>query len=125
MAANYSTLLKNARLDQVNDFINAGATFGTLEIGTAAMASILATINLADPAAPAAAAGVLTLTMPQSDTSADNTGTAAEARIKDSNALDVVTGLTVGVAAEDIVLDSVSITQLQTVTINTATITHA
>jgi hypothetical protein len=124
MAANYSTLLKNARLDLVNDYINAGGTFGYIEIATTAHALVLATVNLADPAAPAAAAGVLTMTMPQSDSSADNTGTAAEAKIFDSNNLEVIGGLTVGTGSEDIVLDSTSITQLQTVTINTATITH-
>ncbi len=125
MAANYSTLLKNARLDVVNDYINAGGGAGYIEIGTTAMALILAKIILSDPAAPAAAAGVLTLTMPKSDTNAPATGTAAEARIRDSNDLDVVTGFTVGTGSEDIVLDSVSITITQTVTINTATISHA
>jgi len=124
MAVNYSTLLKNARLDLVNDYINAGAGAGYIEIATTGHASVLATINLAIPPAPAAASGVLTLTMPQSDSSADNTGTAAEAKIFDSNNLEVIGGLTVGTGSEDIVLDSVSITQTQTVTINTATITH-
>ncbi len=125
MSADYSTLLKNARLDLVDDFINVSPP-GELHIAPAGgFGTILATIVLANPAAPAAAAGVLTLTMPQSDSSADNTGTATQARIQDGAALDVVTGLTVGVGSEDIVLDSVSITQLQTVTINSATITHA
>jgi hypothetical protein len=124
MATDYSTLLKNARLDLVNDYINAGAGAGYIEIATTGHALVLATITLADPAAPAAAAGVLTMTMPQSDSSADNTGTAAEAKIFDSDSLEVVGGLTVGIAATDIILDSTAITQLQTVTINTATITH-
>jgi len=124
MAVTYPTLLKNARLDLVNTYINAGAGAGKLEIGTAGMATVLATITLADPAAPAAAGGVLTLTMPQSDASADASGTAAAARIRDSNDLDVVTGLTVGTSGTDIILDSVSVTIGQTVTINSATITH-
>jgi len=124
MTVIYTTTLKNNRLDEVTALIDAGTGPGKLEIGTTGMASILATVLLNDPAAPAAASGVLTFTMPQSDTSADNTGEAAEARIRDSDNNDVVTGLTVGIAAEDVVLDSVSITQLQTVTINSATITH-
>lgn len=121
MAIVYSTALKNARLDEVTAAIGNG---GKLEIGTAEMAAVLATITLADPAAPAASGGVLTFTMPRSDTDADATGTAAEARIRTSADADVVTGLTVSDTAGDIVLDTVSITAGQTVTITAATITH-
>jgi len=121
MSVVYPDALKNTRLDAVTTAI--GAT-GKLEIGTAAMAAILATIPLANPAAPGAASGVLTFTMPQSDTSADNTGTAAAARIRTGADADVVTGLTVGTGAENIVLNSTSITATQTVTISSATITH-
>lgn len=123
MSVTYPTALKNTRMTAVRDAIDAGAAAGKLEIGTSAMASVLATIALSDPSG-SVASGVLTLTMPHSDTSADNTGTAAAARIRDSNNNDVVTGLTVGTSGTDIVLDSVSITAGQTVTINSATITH-
>ena len=125
MAITYATDVKNDRLDAVTTQIDAGTGAGKLEIGTAGMAAVLATITLNDPAAPAAAGGVLTLTMPQSDNSADADGTAAEARIRDSDNNDVITGLTVGTSGTDIILDSVSITTGQTVTINSATITHA
>lgn len=121
MAVTYPTALKNTRLDAVTAAIGAS---GKLEIGTAGMGSVLATINLANPAAPGAASGVLTLTMPQSDTSADASGTAAAARIRTGANGDVVTGLTVGVGTGDVQLDSVSITAGQTVTISSATITH-
>ncbi len=124
MAVTYSTALKNNRLDEVTALVDGGGGAGYIEIGTTGMASILATIPLAATSAPAASGGVLTFTMPQSDTSADATGTAAEARIRSNAAADVVTGLTVGTAATDIILDSVSITAGQQVTINTATITH-
>jgi hypothetical protein len=124
MAVTYSTTLKNNRMDEITALVDAGAGAGKLEIGTAAMASVLATITLADPCAPAASGGVLTFTMPQSDTSADADGTAAAARIRDSDNNDVITGLTVGTGSEDIVLDSVSITTGQTVTISSATLTH-
>lgn len=123
MSATYTTAVKNARLNAVTTAI--GAT-GVLEIGTTGMGDILATIPLANPAAPAASGGVLTFSMPQSDTSADNTGTAAAARIRTaSGGTDIVTGLTVGTSGADIILDSVSITAGQTVTINSGTITHA
>lgn len=121
MAVTYPTALKNDRLDLVTAAIGAS---GKLEIGTTGMASVLATINLANPAAPGASGGVLTFDMPQSDSSADNTGTAAEARIRTGADADVVTGLTVGTAATDIILNSTSITTGQQVSITSATITH-
>ena len=123
MSVTYPAAVKNARLNAVTTAI--GAT-GVLEIGTTSMATILATIPLANPAAPAASGGVLSFTMPQSDASADNTGTAAAARIRTaSGGTDIVTGLTVGLSAADVILDSLSITAGQTVTINSASITHA
>ena len=123
MAIIYTIAVKNARLNAVTTAIG---TTGVLEIGTTAMGTVLATIPLANPAAPAASGGVLTFTMPQSDTAADATGTAAAARIRTaSGGTDIVTGFTVGTSASDIILDSVNITLGQTVTINSATITHA
>lgn len=57
---------------------------------------------------------------------ADATGTAAAARIRTaSGGDDIITGLTVGLSAADVILDSVSITAGQTVTINSAVFTHA
>ncbi len=125
MAVTYTTAVKNDRMNAVDDAINSGAGTAVLEIGTAGMAAVLATINLPNPAFGASASGVITLQgVPLSDTSADSTGTAAEARIKDRDGNDVITGLTVGTGSEDIVLDSVSITAGQTVTINSGTLTH-
>lgn len=122
MSVTYTTAVKTARMTTVAT--EAGAT-AVLEIGTTGMASILATIALANPIG-AASGGVLTLTMPRSDTSADNTGTAAAARIRTATGgTDIITGLTVGTSGQDINLDSTSITAGQTVTINSATITHA
>jgi hypothetical protein len=125
MSVVYTTAVKNARLDAVTTAI--GAT-GVLEIGTTGMASILATINLVNPAAAAASGGVLTFDFDPdiSDTSADNSGVAAAARIRTaSGGTDIVTGLTVGTSGTDIILDSTSITVGQTVTITAASITHA
>jgi len=123
MAVTYTTAVKNARLDAVVSQI--GST-GVLEIGTTGMASILATISL-NSTAGTSSGGVLTFSgFPKSDTSADNTGTAAAARIRTaSGGTDIVTGLTVGTSGSDINLDSTSITSGQTVTITSATITHA
>lgn len=126
MAVVYPTGVKNARLDAVAAKIDAGIGPGKLEIGTAGMASVLATIQLSDPCAAAAASGILTFSgFPKSDASADATGTAAAARIRDSDNNDVITGLTVGTSDTDIVVDSTSITAGQMVTVSSATITHA
>lgn len=124
MAVTYTTAVKNARLDAVTTQIG---TTGVLEIGTTAMGTVLATINLGNPAAAGASGGVLTLSgFPRSDTSADAGGTAAAARIRTaSGGTDIVTGLTVGTSGSDINLDSTAISAGQTVTINSATITHA
>lgn len=126
MAVTYSTAAKAARMQAVVTQIDAGAGPGTLEIGTAGMASVLATLTLADPSGTVSGA-VLTFDFDPdiSDTSADNTGTAAEARIKDSNGTVIISGMTVGTTGTDVVLDSVSITAGQTVTLTTGTITHA
>jgi hypothetical protein len=124
MSVTYTTAVKNVRLDAVTTAIG---TTGVLEIGTTAMGSVLATIALNNPAAAGASGGILTFSgFPKSDTSADNTGTAAAARIRTaSGGTDIVTGLTVGLSGSDINLDSLSITAGQTVTINSMTITHA
>ncbi len=124
MTVTYTTAVKNARLDAVT---TAAGTTAVLEIGTTAMASVLATIALGNPIAAGASGGVLTLSgFPRSDTSADNTGTAAAARIRTaSGGTDIITGLTVSTSGADINLDSLSITTGQTVTISSATITHA
>jgi hypothetical protein len=130
MAVTYTTATKIARMDAVKAQIDAGTGAGKLEIGTAGMATVLATIALNDPCGTSSdtGGGVVKLTfsgMPRSDTSADATGTAAAARIRDSNITDVISGLTVGTSGTDIILDSTSITAGQTVTISAATIQHA
>ncbi len=125
MAVNYTTAVKSARMTAVRDQIDAGSGPGVLQIGTTGMGTVLVEVTLDDPCGTVTS-GVLSLSnFPRSDTSANATGTAAAARIRDSNGNDVITGLTVGLSAADVILDSVSITAGQTVTINTAAFTHA
>jgi len=124
MAVNYSNTVKDNRMTQVLNAIDGGPAAGYIEICSAAYASVLATIILADPCG-SVASGVLTFTMPKSDTNADATGTAAIARIKDSNGNIIVSGLTVSTSGADINLSSLAITAGDTVTLNSATITHA
>lgn len=124
MAVTYSNTVKDNRMTQVLNAIDAGSGAGYIEICSAAYAAVLATITLADPCG-SVASQALTLTMPKSDTNADNTGTAAVARIKDSDGNIVVSGLTVGTSGTDIILSSLAITAGDTVTLNSAVITHA
>ena len=125
MAVNYTTAVKNARMTAVRDQIDAGSGPGVLQIGTTGMGTVLIEVTLADPSGTVTG-GVLSLSnFPRSDTSANASGTAAAARIRDSSGTDVITGLTVGLSAADVILDSVNITAGQTVTINTAAFTHA
>jgi hypothetical protein len=125
MAVNYSTAAKNARLQSTADLIDAGASPGKLKIRDSSNV-VLATLTLADPCGTVSA-GVLTFDFDPdiSDTSADASGTAANAILTDSADTTVVSGLTVGTSGTNVVLDSVSITAGQTVTITAGTITHA
>ena len=122
MAVTYTNSVKIARMGAVTS--QSGAT-AVLEIGTAAMGTILASFALNNPIAGAATgAGVLTLSGFPKNATASATGTAAAARIR-TGGTDIITGLTVGTSGADVILDSVSITSGQTVTLNSAVITHA
>lgn len=124
MAVNYSATVKTTRMNAMVSAIDAGAGVGILEICNAAYALVLASIALVKPSFTVSA-GVATLaSVPRSDVSADNTGTAALARFKDSTGTVVIDGLTVGVGSGDIQLNSISLSAGQTVTINSGTITH-
>ena len=122
MSVTYNNTLKSTRM---TDVVTAIGSAGYIEIGTAGMTTILATINLPNPAGTVTA-GVLTFSgTPLVDSSSDNTGTAAAARVRASGAVDIITGLTVGATAGfDIILSSVSIVAGQPTTITTASITH-
>lgn len=125
MAVIYAATLRTARMQEVLAAIDAGSGAGKLKIGTSAMGTVLATLTLADPCG-SVSGDVLTLdTSPAlSDSSADNSGTAAAATITDSDDNVIVSGLTVGTSGTNIILDSVAITAGQTVSITSATLTH-
>ena len=128
MTCIYSTAVKTARMTAVRDGIDAGGAAGRLEIGTTGMATILASITLGYSGASTGTvtSGVLTLAgFPRQDNSADNSGTAAAARIRTSAGVDVITGLTCGVSTGDVQLDSLVVTAGQTFQISSVTITHA
>src|SRR5688500_12297766 len=103
-------------MNEVKDAIDGGSGAGQIVIGTASMASTLAELTLSDPCG-SVSGDVLTFSAITSDTSANNTGTAAAAIIKDSAGNTVVSGLTVGTSGANINLNSVSITSGQTVSL--------
>jgi len=127
--ATYSTELKTGIMQAIIDAIDGGAASGPgyLEIGSAAWAAVLATIPLASPCgdAPASPGGQLIFDFPVEDTSADNTGTAAIARIKNSDGDVIIDGLTVGTSNANVVLLSTTITSGQPVQLATGVVTHA
>lgn len=128
MTCVYSTAVKTARMVAVRDQIDAGGGAGRLEIGTANMGTILATITLgySGNTTGTVSGTVLTLAgFPRQDNSADNSGTAAAARIRTSTGVDVITGLTCGVGNGDVQLDSLVVTAGQVFQITSVTITHA
>lgn len=124
MTVTYATAAKTARLNAVVAQIDAGASPGKLKIRDASNV-VLSTHTLADPCG-SVTGDVLTFDFdPDISATAGATGTAANAIITDSTDTTIISGLTVGTSGTDIVLDSVSITSGQTVTIATGTITHA
>jgi hypothetical protein len=128
MAISYSQTLQNTRMDSVITAIDAHANPATLEICTAAYASVLATLTLSDPSFVRSGTKpntLITLQGVPKSANASATGTAAVARIKEGGGTVIADGLTVGTSATDIILNSTSITSGQQVSITSGTITHS
>lgn len=93
MAFRLSTAARNAACDAIVDLIDGGAGAGTMAVRTGAQptnvgdadtGTLLGTLTFSDPAFGAASTGVATASAITSDSSADNSGTAAHFRVKDS-----------------------------------------
>lgn len=128
MPATYSANIKNARMQAVLDGIDAAGAGATIEICSAAYAAVLAALPLAFPCG-SLAADVLTLdtTPPLEDASANATGVAALARVKDAGGTIRASGLVCATApgpGVDIVLGTLNITAGLKVQITSATLTH-
>lgn len=121
MSVIYNTTLKNTRMTDVVTAIGSG---GHIKIYTAALATLLSTINLSNPAGTVTG-GVLSFSgTPLTDSSAAASGTAAAATVTDSSGTVIISGLTVSSTSGDIVLSSTNIVASQPVTITSASITH-
>jgi hypothetical protein len=115
MALGYSEGLRNDRLDAITALLDAGAGAGLLRLydgsrpatgGTAT--TLLAELTLSDPAAIAAASGILTLSSITDDASANAAGTATWFRLVDSDATFVADG-DVGTSGSDLNLNTTTV----------------
>jgi hypothetical protein len=114
LAASVKTAVMTAIRDQVAD--------GTLEILDASDV-LLASFGLS-ASGGSVAGSVWTLAFDAATVAAGAAGTATKAQIKNSGGTAKITGLTVGLAAADIILNSVAVGSGQNVTLTSATITH-
>ena len=134
MSVIYAATLKTNRMQLVPDLIaskvaaaaTGSATAGELVIGSESVSvalGVLATIAL--PTTPLTVSGaVATLAGVPLSATASASGTAALAEFRNNAGTTVVSGLTVGTSATDIILGTTSITSGGTVTITSGTITH-
>ncbi len=129
MALAFAATTRNGWLDNINTLLNAGAGAALIRIydgsrpatgGTAT--TLLAELTCSDPAAAAAASGVLTFSAITQDASANATGTATWFRMVDSAGNFVLDG-NVSTSGSDLNLTSTSITATEAVSISSATIT--
>ena len=123
MTVTYSSTLKTTRMQAVINAIDAGSA-GTMELCTAAYAVVLAIIQLPKPSFSISGSTITLLGVPLTEANANNTGTAAAARFKDSSGNVIITGLTVGVGTGDVQMLQTGITAGQPVTITRGQITH-
>jgi hypothetical protein len=121
MAVTYSNATKTAMATAVINAIDGGPAAGTIEICTAAYATVLATLTFSDPCGTQSN-GLITFSGFPKSAVAGATGTAALARVKDSTGTVIFDGLTVGTAATDVVLGTTAITSGNTVQLNSATL---
>jgi hypothetical protein len=130
MAVRIADTVRNSRVDLIRSTIDAGATGGLLRIyagskpakGAAPAGLLLAEIVLADPCG-SSTGGVLTITTPRTDTSANNTGTAAFFYLTDSTGAFVCDG-DVATSGSDLNVTTTSIVSGQPVEITSLTITE-
>jgi hypothetical protein len=123
MAVTYSTAAKTARMQAIGDLIGNNGKIKGYTSGDV----LVATWTLPSPSADPAASGVLTFDInPDINAVLATTGTITKATITTSGDTVVVSGLTVGTSASDIIMSSNVVASTgDTVTLQTATITHA
>lgn len=135
MSVIYASSLRTNRLNLVVNALGTatsptisttGTAAGSLVIGTSSLSGatgVLATITLSTT--PATVSGdVLTISGVPLSATASATGTAAKAELRNNAGTVIVSGLTVGTSATDIIISNTAITSGQTVQVTSGTITH-
>jgi hypothetical protein len=134
MSVVYSSTLKNNRMQLVADLVAGktaassvgSATAGTIVIGTSSLSGatgVLVSFTLGTTPGTVSA-GVLTISGTPLTATASGTGTAAKAELRDNAGNVIVSGLTVGTSASDIIINATAISSGQSVTFSSGTITH-
>lgn len=128
MAMALNTTIRNNSVATITTAIGSAGKLriydGVRPASGGAATNLLAEIALANPAAPAPSNGIITFTVPQTDTSADATGTATWARVVDgSNAWIADMSVTASGGGGDLQLVTTSIVATQEVKITAWTIT--
>lgn len=129
MALQYSTGVRNAKLDAVETTVSTSPVLRILSgsapanCAAAETGTILASITLPSDWMAAASGGTKAKSGTWQDASADNTGTAGYFRIYDSGVTTCHIQGTYGTSGTDMIGDSTSFTAGQQFTINTFTLT--
>lgn len=129
MALQYSTTVRNAKLDAVETAIGVSAILrirsgaAPANCGTADSGTVLATITLPSDWMAAASGGTKALSGTWQDAAADANGTAAHFRIYDSGGTVCHIQGTVGTSATDMIVDSTSFMAGQQFTVTAFTLT--
>jgi hypothetical protein len=129
MAIGYVTTLRSTRMTALVTDIDSGAGAGTLTIYSGSRpatggteTTVLAVLTLSDPCG-SVTNGVLTFSSITADSSANATGTATWARLKDSDG-NAAADMSVGTSGADINFDSVSFVAGGNVAVTSLTITE-
>jgi hypothetical protein len=124
MGVIYSTAAKTARMTAVRDLIDAGAGVSKLKLGTFGMAVVLVEIPLAEPCGTVSNGALTFQGMPLSGVASAD-GTAIAAVITDGDGNVIVSGLTVGTANTDIIVNTNVVSTGGTISVTSAVFVHA
>lgn len=131
MALQFSTAVRNARLDAIETAIGASAVLkirtGAVpaNVGAADSGTVLATLALPADWMAAASGGIKALAGTWQDASADATGMAAHFRIYAADGSTAHAQGTVGTSGTDMIVDNTSFAAGQTFTVSSFTLTEA
>lgn len=121
----YSVSLRTTRMEDVRDSIDGGGGAGSIEICTAGYGAVIVEVQLAYPCGEVVDGVDLDFNYDGALTSvASGTGTAAAARIKDSEGNVIVDGLTVDIEDADIILSRVNLDSGDPLLLNVARLRH-